>query len=463
MKKKDTKNFSSLEDLGIAFGFEPEPKEEPKVVVGSSEKVKVVTSPIEVTTGIQIVPKVTERNITVPLGRGRESYTIYYKWLIHHKPGCTGPGAWEFTKFNDRMLKYPVKKDGKILDLWVNENTHNSQLSPERPVKVSSLSSAPEITISNCTAQYKIKMNKLYPKELNELIDKLNRISSEYECGRFWDKIYPLNRKIEDFGKLQENDTYLNRYNDFEGTFGVAPDTYQDKWDDDRIEYDQLAELREKFDTEKEISKLQEEIDKIYSKREEIESRYRELAEGLKKFTFKRLTREIWLQSLTGGERNKVNSTKEEDLPEWDYHDPNALVIKPAANWDDGNIWGKKKPYKVGYGEDEYYSDRTMTFIIDTDGKFWKYPKLYELAELKVSEDFKNRRKEEKGYYIDLWLHGPLYKDEEKTYIDPEFLDNVNVGLYDYCRILGVAGWVREGRKGKAELVFLPMDESKTL
>jgi hypothetical protein len=459
---KEKKNFSSLEDLGIAFGFEPEPKEEPKVtVIGSSETVKVSTSPIDVTTGIQVVPKVTERNITVPLGRGRESYTVYYKWLIHHKPGCVGPSAWEFTKFNDRELRYPVKKNGKVLDLWINEHTHNSQLRPERPVKVSSLSSAPEITISNCTARYKISTNKLYSKELNELIDKLNRISDEYEHGQYWDKIYSLDNEIEDFEKLEESDTYLDRYNDFEGTFGVAPDTYQDKWEDDRIDYDQIAELREKFDIEKEISKLQEEIDKIHSEEERVENKYKQLAEGLKKFTFKRLTLEDWLHSLVGGERNTLNSTKEEDLPEWDYHDPNALVIWPAANWYDGNIWGKKKPFKLSYSDSEYYSNTTLTFIIDSDGKFWKYPKLSELAELKVSEDFKNKMKKERGYYSCPWLHGPFYKNEEKTYIDPEFKDNVNVGLYDYCRILGVAGWVREGRKGKAELVFLPTNECK--
>lgn len=43
---KEKKNFSSLEDLGIAFGFEPEPKEEPKVtVIGSSEKAELVFLP----------------------------------------------------------------------------------------------------------------------------------------------------------------------------------------------------------------------------------------------------------------------------------------------------------------------------------------------------------------------------------------------------------------------------------
>lgn len=460
-KKKEQKTYSSLEDLGISFGFKPEPKEEPKaIVVGSSEKVKVVTSPIEVTTGIQIVPKVTERNITVPLGRGRESYTVCHKWLIHHKPGCVGPSAWELTKFNDRELRYPVKMNGKVLDLWINEDIHNTQLSPENSVKVRTLSSA-VFTKSASSAKFKLSKNKLYPKEMNELIDQLNRIHNEYESKNFWDKVYRLSVKKEDFKKLEENNSYLNSYNNFEGNFGIAPDIYHDKWDDDRIDYDQIIELKEKFDIEKITSDLQTEIDKIYAEEKEVESRYRELAEGLKKFTLKRLTLEDWLHTLVGGERNTLNSTKEEDLQEWDYHDPNALVIWPAANWDDGNIWGKKKPYKVSYGEDECYSDHTMTFIIDTDGKFWKYPKLTELAKLEVSEDFKNKMKKEKGYYTCPWLHGPFYKDEEKTYIDPGFPNNINVGLYDYCRILGVAGWVREGRKGKAELVFLPTEESK--
>lgn len=64
-----------------------------------------------------------------------------------------------------------------------------------------------------------------------------------------------------------------------------------------------------------------------------------------------------------------------QNLEDWDYSDPNAIIINPGANTEK---WSEKNPFEKDWVDrfnqtHPSLKDYALSVVIDTNGKFWKY------------------------------------------------------------------------------------------
>lgn len=184
-------------------------------------------------------------------------------------------------------------------------------------------------------------------------------------------------------------------------------DPYWDEWGRDYSQAYYKPEYIRKYvntqtfwrlisDMKKEIKSLTREINRLKSKRDEISSKWVE--NDIPVFGL-----DEWLKASFNG---MANSYKVEDLDDWNYSDPNAIVFHPGWNTP-GNDWDTEDyldPNSQEFTCDLYYRKthnkgiwgegfrkwqkgcQTFSVIIDSTGKAYKYPPISDLIKVTDSD-----------------------------------------------------------------------------